>query len=144
MKQSQPVGPEIGLLLRQAHRRAAELATAALAPLGVTGRHFGVLLMLHRDGPLSQRELMDRLGAEKSSMVRTIDELEDRDLCVRRPSASDRRANAIHLTEAGRQLFANARGAATTVSETLLADLAPEERAQLCDLLARVIATPSR
>ena len=105
MKHSQPAGPEIGLLLRQGHRKAAELATAALAPLGIAGRHFGVLLMLHRDGPLSQRELMDRLGAEKSSMVRTIDELEDRDLCVRRPSTSDRRANAIHLTEAGRQLM---------------------------------------
>jgi DNA-binding MarR family transcriptional regulator len=77
-------------------------------------------------------------------MVRTIDELEDRDLCVRRPSTSDRRANAIHLTEAGRQLFADARGAAATVGETLLADLAPEERAQLRDLLARVVAPRSR
>ena len=63
---------EIGVLLRRAHRRAAETFNDALRPLEIQGKHFGVLLALRRMGPLSQRRLIEYLGTDKSSMVRLI------------------------------------------------------------------------
>jgi DNA-binding MarR family transcriptional regulator len=132
---------EIGPLLRRAHRRAANAFTEALRPLGLQSKHFGVLLALHRAGPLSQRQLIDRLDSDKSSMVRIIDELESRDLCTRTPAAGDRRAYAVQLTDAGRELFSQAEHTASDVSAALLSGLAAAERRQLQDLLSRFIAT---
>src|SRR5689334_20737814 len=74
-------GPaRIGPLLRLAQRRAARTFSEALRPLGVEGRHYGVLLNLAKHGPLSQRQLIDLTGSDKSAMVRTVDDLEARGL----------------------------------------------------------------
>ena len=131
---------EIGLLLRLAHRRAAARFEASLQPLGIQGRHFGVLLALRSSGPLSQRELIEQLGSDKSSMVRTLDELEARGLCQRQPAANDRRANAVQLTDAGRRLLSEAEPAAASTTAQLLAGWTPHQRSQLRELLTRLIA----
>jgi DNA-binding MarR family transcriptional regulator len=131
---------EIGLLLRQAHRKAADAFNEGLRPLGIEGRHFGLLLTLQRQGPLSQRALIDRLSSDKSSMVRLVDSLEDRGLCAREPAEGDRRAYAVRLTPAGRALVARAQGVADEVVAVLLADFEPEARTQLHELLRRFLA----
>jgi DNA-binding MarR family transcriptional regulator len=130
---------EIGVLLRKAHRKAAEAFNDVLKPLEIQGRHFGVLLALHRQGPLSQRQLIDQLGSDKSAMVRSIDDLEARDLCIRKPAEHDRRAHAVELTAHGKEIFARAEREARAVGRTLLADFDPDERTQLKALLARFI-----
>jgi DNA-binding MarR family transcriptional regulator len=131
---------EIGVLLRRAHRKAAEAFNDALRPLEIQGRHFGVLLLLHQLGPLSQRQLMDRLGSDKSAMVRSLDDLEARDLCVRRPDERDRRAHSVGLTRRGEEVFAKAERDARAVGKALLADFDPDERTTLTKLLVRFIA----
>ncbi len=133
-------GYDIGLLLRLAHRRAARAFADALRPLGVEYRHFSVLLQLRRGGPASQRELIDALGSDKSSMVRTVDDLEQLGLCRRRPAAGDRRAYAVELTPDGRELLAKAEATAAGVSSHLLAHLPAADRRALRDLLARFVA----
>src|SRR3954451_8659619 len=90
----------LGPLLRLAAKRASAAFAEALAPLGIEGRHFGVLLSLERRGPLNQRQLSSATGGDKSTMTRTIDDLAARGLVVRRPVETDRRANAVELTEA--------------------------------------------
>lgn len=132
---------EIGPLLRQAHRRAANAFNAALAPLGIQGRHFGVLLVLDRVGSASQRQLIDRLGSDKASMVRLIDDLEHRGLCERAPATDDRRAHAVRLTPDGETLFVAAERAARSTATELQAGLTAAERATLVDLLTRFIHT---
>jgi DNA-binding MarR family transcriptional regulator len=131
---------EIGPLLRRAHSKAAEAFNEALKPMDIQGRHFGVLLLLHRRGPLSQRQLIDHLGSDKSAMVRTVDDLEARELCIRRPAEHDRRAHAVELTPRGRETFTRAESEARRVANALLVDFDPAERTQLTTLLARFIA----
>lgn len=136
-------GPaRIGPLLLLAHRRAARTFSEALRPLGIEGRHYGVLLNLHRHGALSQRGLIDLTGSDKSSMVRTVDDLEARGLAVRRPSPADRRAHAVELTEEGRALFAEASRIADEVGSRLLDSLAEDDRELLCTLLERFASAP--
>jgi DNA-binding MarR family transcriptional regulator len=133
---------QIGPLLRQAQRRTARAFAAALQPLGIEGRHFGVLFQLDLYGPLSQRRLMDLTGEDRSAMVRTIDDLERLGLAIRGPDAVDRRANAVELTQAGRQLRGQAGAIAEQVAADLLDVFTPEERGALFVLLERLAASP--
>jgi MarR family transcriptional regulator, lower aerobic nicotinate degradation pathway regulator len=132
----------IGPLLRLAQRRAAQTFAEALRPLGMEGRHYGVLLGLGMHGPLSQRRLIELTGSDKSSMVRTVDDLEGRGLVVRRPSPSDRRAYAVEITEDGTTLLGEASLVADDVVARLLDGMPEEDQQQLCALLERFVAGP--
>jgi DNA-binding MarR family transcriptional regulator len=128
-------------LLRLAKRRAARMFAEALGPLGIEGRHYGVLLNLGTHGPLSQRRLIDLTGSDKSSMVRTVDDLEARGPAVRRPSPADRRAYAVEITDEGRALFTRASRIADAVGGRLL-DCLGDDQEHLCALLERFVAAP--
>jgi DNA-binding MarR family transcriptional regulator len=130
---------QIGPLLRQAQRHSTRTFTAALEPLGIEGRHFGVLYHLDLYGPLSQRRLMDLTGEDRSAMVRTVDDLERLGLAIRRPDPVDRRANAVELTDSGRQMRAQAGAIAEDVAASLLDAFTPQERDALLVLLKRFV-----
>jgi MarR family transcriptional regulator, lower aerobic nicotinate degradation pathway regulator len=127
-------------LLRLAHQRAAKAFSNALQPLGIEGRHFGVLMTLARRGPLTQSQLIVELGSDKSSMVRTVDDLERLGLCQRRPVPGDRRARAVEMTTQGGERFTAARAVAQQVGDALFASLTDQEQATLRDLLTRFIS----
>jgi len=136
---SDPLAGPIGGQLYLAHRYARAATNQGLQAHGVELRHLGVLGVLAEAGPLSQRALVDRLQLDKSSMVYIIDELERQGLASRRKDERDRRSHAIHITPAGRDRLAAAAETAAEVMTGLLAPLAPAERQQLHDLLARFI-----
>lgn len=140
MTSDQGHGPPLGLLLRLAHSRARKTFADALGSLGIHGAHYGVLLTLDRLGPMSQRQLIDAIDSDKSSMVRIVDDLEARGLVVRRPATGDRRAYAVELTEAGRTAFQAAEEIAAATTERLLAGFTSAERATLTELLQRLVA----
>jgi DNA-binding MarR family transcriptional regulator len=135
---------QIGPLLRQAQRHSARAFAAALQPLGIEGRHYGVLYHLDLYGPLSQRRLMDLTGDDRSAMVRTIDDLERLRLAIRRPDPVDRRAHAVELTDAGCQMRAQAGAIAEEVAAGILDVFTPDERDTLFVLLERFAGTPAR
>jgi DNA-binding MarR family transcriptional regulator len=74
-------------------------------------------------------------------MVAFLDSLEERGLLERRPHPTDRRARALHLTEAGRGLLAEAYAAAVDFERDLCAGLSAAERERLLELLGTVVAT---
>ncbi|QMU68949.1 MarR family winged helix-turn-helix transcriptional regulator [Streptacidiphilus sp. P02-A3a] len=142
--ESHPLSPpgSIGLLLRLAHRRAARAFAAQLQPLGIDNRQAGVLLQLGQAGPVTQRRLIDLMGSDKSTMVRTVDELEAHGLARRMPHPRDRRAHAVELTPAGRELLARVRAGADRAGSDLLDCLEPEQQRQLHALLTRFAQAP--
>jgi DNA-binding MarR family transcriptional regulator len=79
------------------------------------------------------------VGIDPSSMVSTIDELEARGLVERRSHPTDRRAHALHVTPAGRRTLAAGRKLAKGAQADLLAPLDDAERAQLHELLLRLV-----
>jgi DNA-binding MarR family transcriptional regulator len=126
------------MLLRRAHSRAARTVNGALRPIGIEGRHLGVLLTLARSGPLSQTQLVEALGSEKSQMVRTVDDLERRGAVARRPDPVDRRAHLVELTGAGQELLAGARKRADDAAGQIFAGLGEDELQVLHALLTRI------
>ncbi|MEU7766363.1 MarR family transcriptional regulator [Nocardia sp. NPDC049190] len=127
----------LGLLLRQAHWRAAAVMTEALRPLGIELRHFAVLIVLVERGPTEQRDLVDATGSDKAGIMRVVDDLERKGLAVRKSVPGDRRVRAVEITPAGRDLFDAAHVAAEPLAERLVSMLSPGEADQLTDLLTR-------
>ena len=133
----------LGMLLAEAHNRSRERMNRALRPLGINVRAFTVLLALPLYGRVSQRDLIDRIGIDKSTMVRTIDELEDGGLVVRERVPQDRRAYRIVLTPRGERTLAEARRIARQTGEEIFGRLDASQRRLLVDLL-RPLAEPPR
>lgn len=127
----------LGLLLRRAHDRAAAALVEALRPSGLELRHFAAMIALVEHGSMSQRELADALLGDKASMVRVIDDLEDKGLVRREPVPGDRRMNSIVLTERGLSVFDEVHLAAAPIHEQLVSHLRPGEADHLLDVLTR-------
>jgi len=133
------VGVEIGRLLAAAHKRAAGRFAGALAPLGIDGRLFGVLSTVGRLGPSTQARLVAEMEGDKSTMMRSVDELEAMGLVSREQGRGTWRARAVALTAEGKERLAPARGSADRVAGELFAAMPETDRVALRDLLSAFV-----
>jgi DNA-binding MarR family transcriptional regulator len=133
----------LGYLLKHAQLRLAELTAAALAPFGVTGRECAVLIAIDDRAPLSQQEVAQRLGVDRTTMVILIDELEGKGLVQRRRDPDDRRKNVVALTGTGRVTLREASRATAEAERRFLGPLSGEEIAGLRQALRAVAFSAS-
>ena len=126
-------------LLKRALVELEDLHAQHLAPVGISGRELGVLLLLdgRRDAP-SQQQAAGRLGVDRTTMVGLVDGLEAKGLVARRANAEDRRRNVLELTEDGHTTLARAVSASNKAEQQLLAALDDAESTQLRTLLTRL------
>lgn len=135
------LGVDLMLLLsRAAHALASEHAVA-LAELGVSPRALCVLSKA-AESELTQVQLAEVCGLDKTTMVVTVDELETAGLAERRLSPTDRRARIVSATEAGRRTVDEGRQIVTRLHEDMLAVLPEAERAAFVEGLARLVEGP--
>jgi DNA-binding MarR family transcriptional regulator len=135
-----PLTERAGFLLSQLGFHAAARFAERLAPLGLQPRRFGLLTHLAGADGQTQQQLADTMGIHRNVMVGLVDDLEDRGLVQRRRHPTDRRAHAVHLTEAARDLLAQAQHAADEHDAELLAALDEPDRTRLITLLQRIAA----
>lgn len=100
---------------------------------------YGVLVALGDFGVLSQQQLADRLDADKSHVVRLVDQLEGRGLVTRAADPTDRRRHRIELTPAGRTLLRQLAPIVGRADEETLSALSNTERRTLTSLLQRLL-----
>jgi DNA-binding MarR family transcriptional regulator len=127
-----------GFLLSRMGMVAQKQFAERIASIGLSPRMWGALNVLEAEGAITQHALCQGVGMDPSSMVATIDELEAKGLVERRQHPSDRRAHALHVTQAGTDVLARGRELARSAQQELLAPLDKEERQQLHDLLLRL------
>lgn len=132
-----------GYLISRLGYYASRHFAERLATVGLTPRMWGAMNMLEFEGDVSQQQLGRAVGMDPSSMVSTIDELEAKGWVERRRHPTDRRAYALHITDAGRETLMRARRLAGGAQNELLAPLDDVERAQLHDLLLRLVTAMS-
>jgi MarR family 2-MHQ and catechol resistance regulon transcriptional repressor len=89
--------------------RAAEALTARvhkhLSSVGLTVSQFGVLEALYHLGPLSQRDLGQKILRSSGNITLVTDNLEKRGLVRRERDRTDRRFFIVHLTDEGQKLI---------------------------------------
>jgi len=127
-------------LLTKLGAESSRLYKQRLAPLGLEPHHARSLRYIGSADGLSQQALADHLGLARSRIVVLVDELEQRKLVKRRPSPTDRRAHALHLTARGEDLLEQVIDASREHENELFGSLNATERAQLTRLLQRLVA----
>jgi MarR family transcriptional regulator for hemolysin len=115
------------LLLSQATHALTTELTAGLAQLGISPRAHCVLSRA-MSGDLTQSQLAEQCCLDKTTMVVTIDELEQAGLAERRLSSTDRRARLISVTEEGARIVAEAQAIVARIYDDVLTALPAGER----------------
>lgn len=131
-------------MLVRASAGMTRLGAETLAPLGIDGRHYGVLAVLSELGGVSQQTLADVLAVDRSTIVDFVDELEEKGYVRRRRNPDDRRAYAIELTARGARVQQQAAQLLATCEGHYLEPLSAAERTTLLELLGRLVVGGGR
>lgn len=97
-----------------------------------------ILIVLSEIGPVTQRELTQRLGIQPGSASEVIAKLEGAGLITRTESAEDRRTVDIALTGEGKRQAEEAKSQRTQRHVEMFSALSEEEKTHLLALLEKV------
>ncbi len=111
-----------------------------VARSGVRPQTYGVLSVVDRTGPVSQREVCDLLGIHASDLVDLVDVAEGEGWIERRRDPDDRRRYQLTLTDEGHRTLERYREAAALAEAKVLEPLTEAERRRLAALVAKVLA----
>jgi MarR family transcriptional regulator, transcriptional regulator for hemolysin len=128
-----------GLLNTAGHALSNRLA-AALADVDLTPRMQCVLVHALEE-ERTQIQLAALADLDKTTMVSTVDDLEQRGLAERQPSATDRRARIIAVTEKGRLAAEEGQRIVDRVHAEALSSLPADARAAFVAALGQLADT---
>ena len=111
---------------------------------GITRREWRVLAHLALGEGVLSSQLAERVELDRARTSRAISNLKDKRLVSRTPRPSDRREVVLHLTDAGRELYAALFPRAVQVNAELLTPFTAVEQAQLEQLLGRLHVQATR
>lgn len=110
-----------------------------LKPLELTQTHWVTLYNIHRLPPdQSQIQLAKAIGIEQPSLVRTLDQLENKGLITRHICANDRRAKRIKLTDDAEPVIKEVTGVISLTRSEILDGISTDEIALLTNLVERL------
>ena len=89
--------------------------------------------------PLTPSQVSDRVLIASATMTATLDLLEHRGWIRRAPNPGDRRSTLIEITPDGRATADQLLPGIRALEKSVLSALAPGERTQLLDLLAKIL-----
>lgn len=142
--ESTPTGPlsddMTWLLGRAAYALGTRMLTTLQQQVGISVRAYNVLLAAAQ-AERTQTSLGDVVGLDKTTMVVTVDELEDLRLVQRRPAPGDRRARLITPTPAGLEVIAQAADIVAGTEDDVLHGLSADQRQALRYALQNLVAT---
>ena len=130
-----PLGSDLARLVRV--WRA--LIDHRLKPLELTQTHWVTLHNIHQLPPeQSQIQLAKAIGIEQPSLVRTLDQLEEKGLISRQTCASDRRAKRIKLTEKAEPLINEMEEVIGKTRDEILSGVSKQEVETLLHLIRKL------
>jgi DNA-binding MarR family transcriptional regulator len=122
------LGEKPGFLFRRLETRATLLYQRHTGQSEITPRQFGVLLMLHQNGRMTQVELANAVFIDKSTLGEMLQRMVERGLVRRRVPKEDRRTAELWLSDAGRRVALSFVPHAEAAQQELLAPLPVEYR----------------
>ncbi len=110
-------------LLHRAQQIAANLSANALKVAGLTLRQFSVLAALSGNEGVSQSDLVNATGIDRSTLADMVARMEENGLIKRADSKTDARAKSVSLTAKGKKAFDKALPAVMKADAALFATL---------------------
>jgi DNA-binding MarR family transcriptional regulator len=131
----------IGYMLRRAQLAVFQDFAQTYAEVGIRPAQYAALTVIERNPGLKQKDVSAALGIKRANFVAMCDELEALGLAARRPTPTDRRSYALHLTRKGRLLMKALHTANREHEKRLAAQIGEEGREKLIALLTALAAT---
>jgi DNA-binding MarR family transcriptional regulator len=123
-----PRRPDLAAMLAPLLRELAAAELPVLAAHGLTMWGYVVLLALDRAPVRTQAALAEAIGADKTRIIGTLDELQQQGHIERRPDPGDRRVRLLAITDAGRAVKNAAQAEIQRGEERWLGELAASDR----------------
>ncbi len=128
-------------LLHRAGQCAADIFSAEARRSGLTPRQFAVLMVIADEEGLTQTDLVERTGVDRSTLADIVARLLGRGLIQRRRAKDDARAYAIKLSPQGAKALRDAQPGAAAADQKLLASLPPAKRQDFLESLNLIVTT---
>jgi DNA-binding MarR family transcriptional regulator len=113
-----------------------------MAPFGLRPVDFSVLTLIAHNPGITSRQLCAALDILPPNLVGMIKSLDQRGLIERRAHPTDRRAQGLHLSSAGKKMQKSAQATATQLEIDVAIRLSADELDQLKTLLRKVYQAP--
>ena len=126
---------ELAALLRPSLLRLTRIIRNQRVDMSVTLTQISAMATLNKRGPMSAGELAACEKVQPPSMTKVLANLEERGLVRRDAHPSDKRQAIISVTDAGRELLESERRSRDAWLSQRLAELTPDERALLRDVV---------
>ena len=120
--------PDLAAMLAPLIRRLIAAETPVLAAHEVSMWGYSVLCALDEAPVRTQAALAEAIGADKTRIIATLDELQDKGYIERRPDPADRRVRLLAITETGRALKDSVQDEIQRGEERYLSVLSASER----------------
>jgi DNA-binding MarR family transcriptional regulator len=134
--------PDLGAMVVRLGRALIAAERPALAAHGVSMWGYAVLSALADEPMRTQAALARAIGADKTRIIGTLDELQERALIEREPDPEDRRVRLLRLTLAGRQLYASVKADIRATEERMLSGLTLAEKRVFLRVLEQLSLDP--
>lgn len=125
-------------LMNRPAQRIREITEKILEPLKVVPKQYGILATIHFEGPSTQRAISEMLKIDRTTMVLLTDDLEQKNLVIRKDHPKDRRYYLLHATPSGKELFQRAQKLVIKAEEEFLRPLTRTERRDLRNCLSKL------
>ncbi|MDB5469110.1 MAG: MarR family transcriptional regulator [Caulobacter sp.] len=143
-KSGKRAAASVGHLLHRAAQRALDLYAAEAGPGAVTQRQHAVLAAVADKEGAAQADLVASTGIDRSTLADMVARMIDKGLLARKRSALDARANAVRLTDAGREALESIGPKTAAADAALMALLPKGKRDGLLEALEILAAGEAR
>jgi DNA-binding MarR family transcriptional regulator len=133
-----PLADFIGFHLRMAQEVSFQAFARRVGEVELSPGRFALLMLIGENPGISQAALGRASGRDKSTLTPALDDLQRRGLVLRERLASDRRAYALSLTEAGTAMLATLTEHARAHDRELDRIVGGAEKARFLHILRRI------
>ena len=128
-------------LLHRVRQCAGEIFQAEMAGMDLTARQYVVLVAAAQKDGLSQQEIIDATGIDRSTVSQVVQTMIRKDLLKRRRTREDARAYAITLTQHGRDVLKASEPIVGRIDEALVAALPATRASAFVDSLRAIVGS---
>ncbi len=138
IRQPAQVTGSIGYAISRAKMRIYEEFFAALADFDTTPIRYTLMLLIRENPGIRAADLARLLGVARSRLVKLVDDLETRELILRKTQPGDRRNRILVLTTQGEHKLKQLELVVQRHEAQMTKGFSAEERERLIGLLWRV------
>jgi DNA-binding MarR family transcriptional regulator len=128
-----------GHLIRRLHQISTALFFDEAGSVGLTPVQYAALNMIEEIPNIDQASLSNMIAFDKTTMVKVLDRLVEKELITRVKSSADRRSNLLNVTSRGRKVLKEIQPLLDRNELRILAPLSAKDQQKFMELLTRLV-----